>query len=84
MPKLPNITQRSAESDRDAELILAGKHDGAMPAAANLDEKTLNSLAGWPKWQCCPGLREKHAGWFAGTQNTEAKKKTQRTAESER
>jgi hypothetical protein len=39
MPKLPNITQRSAESDRDAEFLLAEKHDRAMPAAANLDEK---------------------------------------------
>ena len=80
MPKLPNFTQRSAESDRDAEFLLAEKHDRAMPAAANLDEKTLNSLEGWPKWQCCPGLHEEHAG----TQNAEAKKKTQRTAESER
>jgi len=43
-------------------------------------KKTLNSLEGWSKWQCCPGLHEEHAG----TQNAEAKKKTQRTAESER
>ena len=39
MPKLPNFTQRSAESDRDAEFTLAEKHDRAMPAAANLDKK---------------------------------------------